>query len=159
MNASCVRSIFHTVLMTLALTGFSVASRAQPAYRIAESSGCVVVQWSRTLGELEALSLSTKGTVYGNGRIRTIKLLSAWFAGFLLQSVAPSLMAGAFIGSLGDGSNLNNRDFNPSPIRIRQWRRNGAGHQALYCSRYAQCCGDGPAYRQYCCQDERSTGS
>lgn len=69
MKTLCVRSIFNTVLITLALTGVSVSSWAQSSYSIARSSDSVVVQWSRTPGELEALNSSTRVTVYGDGRV------------------------------------------------------------------------------------------
>jgi hypothetical protein len=69
MKTLCARSIFSTVLIVLTLNSVSTSSWAQSSYSIARSSDSVVVQWSRTPGELEAIDSTTRVTVYGDGRV------------------------------------------------------------------------------------------
>ena len=69
MKTLCVRSIFNTVLIILTLNSVSTSSWAQSSYSIDKGSDSVVVQWSRTPGELEAFDSSTRVTVYGDGRV------------------------------------------------------------------------------------------
>jgi len=57
------------VLIILTLNSVSTSSWAQSSYSIDKGSDSVVVQWSRTPGELEAFDSSTRVTVYGDGRV------------------------------------------------------------------------------------------